>query len=642
MKKTVFIIVLLLLLRVNVSGQSGGPYYFFSDQDIENISKSAETEWGKTIIDSLKTLVDNRLHFPMEAPMLEGGHSHDYFCPIHNLQFVFDYSKPTAHYCEHCKKYWSNINKINWAWVNILHNRNKDFLNACTYLYLATKNERYVHNIKYLLLDYALKYPTYMVHNIRREQVQRESGKMYGQSLDEAVFADYAARAYFTAKPFMSLHEIKQIENGYLRPCAELLLRQNSGGNWQVWHNSGIIALGVALANDTIIDVALNNSKYGYHKLMELNVLDDGWWSEGSPTYHFYPLEAMLLSADALRCRNINLYDNKLYKMFVAPASAVYNNLQFASHNDGWYGESLSRLANLYEVAAIRFNSPYFRDVLSLIYSKDVRNSTEALLSSEDFSQTKTNLKRQSTNFPQSGIGVLCAGDNTVVLKYGPHGGGHGHPDKLSISIHDGEKEIVSDLGTTAYGVPDYRRWYRRTLSHSTLSVDGKDQKAVTGQLIRFEPYKDGGFIETTCTGAYENVEMNRSLLLKENKLIDIFTAKSPYKHTYDYVLIFTEKPEFNLQFIPSELNDSEVYSCIKNLHGVKAHKNITIVVGGSKLKIESLSVDDFEVFCGEAPGIPFSKFTVKENSPHPTVVYPLILRIKNNELKIKTTWNIK
>lgn len=88
--------------------------------------------------------------------------------------------------------------------------------------------------------------------------------------------------------------------------------------------------------------------------------MNDGWWGEGSPTYHYYPLRAMLLSADAVRCRNINLYDRKLYKMLVAPASGVYADLYFPAHNDGWYGESLIAQVSLYEIACQRYNNDPF------------------------------------------------------------------------------------------------------------------------------------------------------------------------------------------------------------------------------------------------------------------------------------------
>jgi len=74
-------------------------------------------------------------------------------------------------------------------------------------------------------------------------------------------------------------------------------------------------------------------------------------------------------------------------------------------------------------------------------------------------------------------------------LKFGGEGIGHGHPDKLSITIHDGKNELVSDFGTSGYGVPDYLKWYKRTLSHNTVTVDAKDQKRSVGKLLKFNPF---------------------------------------------------------------------------------------------------------------------------------------------------------
>ncbi|MDR0575054.1 MAG: hypothetical protein LBG96_13715 [Tannerella sp.] len=47
---------------------------------------------------------------------------------------------------------------------------------------------------------------------------------MFGQSLDEAVWANDACPAYMIAKPVMTAEEIRKIENGYLTPCTDLLL----------------------------------------------------------------------------------------------------------------------------------------------------------------------------------------------------------------------------------------------------------------------------------------------------------------------------------------------------------------------------------------------------------------------------------
>lgn len=636
MKNTVIIIILLLLLGTDLFGQSSIQYSFFSNKDVENIRNSVDKECGQLIIDSLKMSVENRLSYPMEVPVLEGGHTHDYFCPQHGIRFAFDWHKPTSHFCKLCGKEWKRL-RADWAWVGMAHYSNLNFLNACAYLYIATGNRHYAVHIKNLLLDYASKYPTYMLHNTRREQVKRQSGKMYAQSLDESVFASYAARAYTVAKAVMSPDEIKRIQNGYLRPCAELLLNQKSGGNWQVWHNSGIVSLGIALENDTYIDRGLNDSEYGYHILMERNVWGDGWWSEGSPTYHFYPLRAMLFTADAVRCRSIDLYDDRLRNMFVSPAFGTYHNLLFPAHNDGWYGESLIVHANLYEIASMRFEDEALENILKKIYRQTERNSIESLQNDKDLLEKELIYNITGINFKHAGVGVLRSGMNTIVLKYGPHGGSHGHPDKLSISIHNGKTELVSDLGTTAYGVPDYRHWYRKTLSHSTLTVDAADQQGTTGALIRFELDKNGGTIEALSDGAYPGVMMKRLLTLNENRLTDVFTAVSDSIHTYDYVLILTEQPTFSKKETDTILMDAGAYEKIENVKQIHVRRSISFTTGGSKVEIESLTTPEFELFWGEAPGIPARNVEAAERKKS----YPIIIRTRHERLRIKTTWEL-
>lgn len=612
-------------------------YYFFSKEDIEFIRSSSQTEWGHSIIEKLKETIDERRGHSLRVPLLEGGHLHDYFCPIHNQAFLFDWDKPYAHYCGLCDKYWEDINKIDWAWINHVHLHNRMYLTACMYLYIVTGEAAYAEYIRDMMLDYASKYLTYLNHDTAR-RTGPWGGRMFGQSLDEAVWASDACRAYGVAKPVMSEEEIRKIEAGYLTPCANLLLGRKGDANWQVWHNSGLIALGVALQNDSIIDVAVNDPECGYRIQMERHVRDDGWWSEGSPVYHFYPLQAMLLSADALRCRDIDLYDKKLYKMLAAPASAVYADLFFPSHNDGWYGESLVAQTPLYELAYKRYKDPFFLDVLSQCYRYTERNSMEALLNNIDMKIVIAPASWPSVYFENTGFAVLRSGDKTVTLKYGPHGGGHGHPDKLSISIHDGNKELVSDLGTSAYGVPAFTRWYRKTLSHSTLTVDGKDQNATTGELVSFKNTKKGGEVKARATDAYLGVQMNRQLTLHKDKLTDLFSATSPEEHLYDYVLILTEKPDFARAGETVVLNDAPVYNYITNATRMTISGPVRCKVGNATLNITLPDAGQFEIITGEAPGIPPGNDRVNEKYPiH--LCYPLIVRIRHKELKVKAEW---
>ncbi len=67
-----------------------------------------------------------------------------------------------------------------------------------------------------------------------------------------------------------------------------------------------------------------------------------------------------------------------------------------------------------------------------------------------------------------------------LVFDCGPLGdGGHGHYDLLSVDAWAGRPLLV-DPGryTYASGTPDWRRWFKGTAAHNTVTIDGRDQTA--------------------------------------------------------------------------------------------------------------------------------------------------------------------
>ncbi len=79
------------------------------------------------------------------------------------------------------------------------------------------------------------------------------------------------------------------------------------------------------------------------------------------------------------------------------------------------------------------------------------------------------------------------AGTDQVWLRcdHGPLGylsiAAHGHADALSIELRHGGTEVLTDPGTYCYhGEPAWRRYFKGTAGHNTLTVDGVDQ-AVNG-----------------------------------------------------------------------------------------------------------------------------------------------------------------
>lgn len=641
LRKTFHLTFLLLFIASTLCGQ-GQESWFFSKDDIQNIQSSAHTSWGKTIIESLKSQINEREKHSLAVPKEEAGHLHDYFCPVHNVFFDFNWDNPTAHYCSFCDKTWSN-DRINWAWIAELNDRNKQYLVNCMYVYLATGEKKYANAIKNMLLDYADKYPGYKVHDKGRNTTQpgNYSAKMYAQSLDEAVWFSDVCRAYSVVKPVLKKNEITKIETRLLREAANLLLQRGGGGNWQVWNNSGLAALGVALNDREIVKTAIDDKKVGYRHMMQTHVNKDGWWNEGSPNYHFYPLRAMQLTADAVRCMGYDLIDIQLEKMFTAPVKGVYNDLSFPSHNDGWYGVSLPTQINLYEVAYARFKNPILLNTLQACYNVEDRLSPDALLTNTTINHDKRLRESESHLFGHTGYGVLRSGERTVVLKYGPSGGGHGHPDKLSISIHNGKNEILPDLGTSAYGIPSYLKWYKTTLAHNTVTVDFKDQKPATGQLVYFEPTSMEAFTDK----AYPGVDMTRRLYLDDNSLRDEFECKSDDIHTYDYMLLFTQQPQIQGVFAEATLNEGVPYQQIKEVKKTTLSKEFSVRTPAAIVTITVDGVSSFEVFTGQAVGVPSTNPSIvtktgTERRPVETC-YPVIIRTKDRNMRIKTNWKL-
>jgi hypothetical protein len=71
----------------------------------------------------------------------------------------------------------------------------------------------------------------------------------------------------------------------------------------------------------------------------------------------------------------------------------------------------------------------------------------------------------------------------------GPHGflsiAAHAHADALSIEVRCDGVDVLADPGTFCYqGQPEWRRYFRSTLSHNTIELDGQDQSVSGGPFL--------------------------------------------------------------------------------------------------------------------------------------------------------------
>ncbi|RNG22227.1 alginate lyase family protein [Streptomyces botrytidirepellens] len=93
-------------------------------------------------------------------------------------------------------------------------------------------------------------------------------------------------------------------------------------------------------------------------------------------------------------------------------------------------------------------------------------------------------------HFADAGLTILRGpGEIWCRCDGGPHGflsiAAHAHADALSVEVrHDGV-DVLADPGTFCYhGQPEWRRYFRSTLGHNTLQVDGGDQSVSGGPFL--------------------------------------------------------------------------------------------------------------------------------------------------------------
>jgi hypothetical protein len=116
----------------------------------------------------------------------------------------------------------------------------------------------------------------------------------------------------------------------------------------------------------------------------------------------------------------------------------------------------------------------------------------------------------EQLRFADSGYTVLRSSvprGLEVVFDHGPlgmpPGYGHGHADALAVQAWSGGRAVLLDTGTGSYtGEPRWRRYFRGTAAHNTVTVNGADQACQQAAFLWTQP----GRTELLRSGAADGV----------------------------------------------------------------------------------------------------------------------------------------
>ncbi len=507
------------------------PRLLFTKGDIPQIKQRvAAHDWAKARFDSLKSQADGWLKTEVKLPARGGQWFHYYSCPKHGARLRTE--GPTRHVCPIDGEVLSGY-PYDDVYLMTEHNRLAGAVRALGIVHQLTGDARYAAKAKEILLAYATKYESYPLHTIRGEE-KIGGGKVGPQTLDESTWLITMIEGADCIWNTLTVTEQKGVEEHLLRPATDIIRQHKMKiHNIQCWKNSAAGLTGLLLGDMKLVDEALHGES-GFFQQMTKGVAADGAWYEGAWGYHFYTVSAVAHLTEGAFHSGINLYGAEFKRMFDAPIALAMPDFQLPAFNDS-HPTSVLNNASLYEIAFARYNDDRYRVVLA----RSKRDSDTALLAGRDQVGEASDFVPTSRNFPVSGYAILAAGkgkDATwFCLDYGPHGGGHGHPDKLGFVLYGLGQVIAPDPGTANYGVPIQGGWYRTTIAHNTLTVDEQSQKPAEGKCDAFLAADGFSAVSATAGKIYGDVSFRRTVaLIGDDLLVCIDQIRAPQEHTFD------------------------------------------------------------------------------------------------------------
>jgi hypothetical protein len=239
-----------------------------------------------------------------------------------------------------------------------------------------------------------------------------------------------------------------------------------------------------------------------------------------------------------------------------APTLTALPDFTFPARKDSRFGVSLAQpmYLELWEVGAARLNRPELDlwDWLRALYaspappaerfdsylhetgSEPPRSRSRSDLSwwallemAPSLPAGRGSWRPGNTLLESQGLAILRRGDRYASIECGRYGGGHGHPDRLHLTLHANGRHWLPDPGTGSYVSRDLF-WYRSTLAHNAPRLDGASQPPSDAECAAFGESGDWAW----ARGRWG--ELLRTLVAGPRYLLDVLELSAPEEHTVE------------------------------------------------------------------------------------------------------------
>jgi hypothetical protein len=330
--------------------------------------------------------------------------------------------------------------------------------------------------------------------------------------LESIWTTNYLAAAQMLREAGMLDDATAEVVDGVADGAAALIGEFDEGfSNRQTWHNAALAAVAVWFEDADLAERAIEGQT-GLLAHLAHGFAADGTWHEGE-NYHLFALQGLITGIRWARGAAVDpLADaalaGRLAEALRAPMLSALPDRTFPARKDSRFGVSLAQpmyldlwerglgmlagrdgadLTGLHDwlralyadaaPAAALFDSCLHeagRDAPARRTRADLP-WTALLEMAAELAPEHDGLHSESVLLASQGLAVLRTGERYASLECGPWSGGHGHPDRLHLTLHAGGVHWLPDPGTGSY-LERNLFWYRSTLAHNAPRFDGASQ----------------------------------------------------------------------------------------------------------------------------------------------------------------------
>lgn len=477
-------------------------------------------------------------------------------CPDDGTQLLFDPWEPTAHRCPECSRAFTG-ERHHRHWARFQHLWLAEQAAELAAIGVMTDDEAAVARADALLAAYA-HYSS--LPNL--DNVLGPSRLFFSTYLESIWTTNYLAAATLLRESGRLGEDTMGVVSGVADEAAAVIGEFNEGfSNRQTWHNAALAAIGVWFEDEELAQRAIE-SEVGLLAHLAHGFAPDGTWHEGE-NYHLFALQGALTGLRWARTAGVDpLADPELADRVAAalraPIRTALPDLTFPARKDSRYAVSLAQpmYLELWErglgvageaagtmadvgawlTALYGAPAPGAQVFDSWLYEaghpapgRRMRSglSWNALLEMLPSLPVGGEVRTPSTLLPSQGLAVLRHGDRYVSLECGEWTGGHGHPDRLHLSVHAGGVHWLPDFGTGSYVSSDLF-WYRSTLAHNAPRLDGASQSGGDAECTAFQAGDDWSWVR----GVWGPV--TRTVVAGPEYVVDMLELNVETEHTLE------------------------------------------------------------------------------------------------------------